>query len=79
MAAVKKTRKKKSDIEIVGVEIVRQGGMISRAFGMLSKQLLAFAEDPTKWAEVSEKIRLELLAKLNAKKPPKQLRDRKKK
>jgi hypothetical protein len=65
-------RKRKSDISTFSVSI------ISKAFGMLSNQLLALAEDKEQWSEISERVRQGILVKLKPKKP-KQIRDRKKK
>jgi hypothetical protein len=67
-----KARKKEVSIPAINV------GFISKALGMLSNQLVALAEDEVKWNIVCEKIRQELLLRLNPKKV-KQIQDRRKK
>ncbi len=63
---------KKSDISTFSLSV------INKAFGMLSNQLRALAEDPERWSELSEQVRLGILVKLKSTKK-KQLPARKKK
>jgi hypothetical protein len=64
--------RKKSDISSFSVSIV------NKALSMMTNQLVALAEDPERWAELSEQVRLGILVRLKSTKR-KQLPNRKKK